>query len=82
MLGKHGITANHCISTPTQKQLRSTYLGDTHCLQVGESILARVTLTAKSGSRWRFRTECLGPNTEILVDGTAIAMIQGHASEL
>ena len=43
--------------------------------QVGESILARVTLTGKSGSRYKFRTECLGPSGDILTDGSAIALI-------
>ena len=44
--------------------------------QVGEPILARVTLTGKSGSRCKFRTECLGPSGDILTDGSAIALIQ------
>ena len=49
-----------------------------HCMQVSEPLLARVTLTAKSGTRWRFRTECFGRTEATIIDGTAIAIIKDH----
>ena len=48
---------------------------DLHMLQVGEMLLARVTVTAKSGSRIRFRTECLGPKDDVIITGSAMALM-------
>jgi hypothetical protein len=59
------------------KILPARYSHDALGAQVGNPILARVTLTGKSGNRYKFRTECLGSSGEILTDGRAIALIQG-----
>ncbi|CAK0785215.1 hypothetical protein CVIRNUC_008421 [Coccomyxa viridis] len=42
---------------------------------VGDTLLARVTVTAKSGSRIRFRTECLGPKDDVIITGSAMALM-------
>ena len=44
-------------------------------VQVGESVLARVTLMSSSGTRLKFKTECLGPKTNVLIDGAAVALM-------
>ena len=51
------------------------------CMQVGDPLVARVTLTVKSGTRWKFRTECFGRKEETIIDGTAVAIIKAHSRE-
>lgn len=58
------------------KTLPASKSHDAFGAQVGEPILARVTLTGRSGSCYKFRTECLGPSGDILTDGSAIALIR------
>lgn len=43
---------------------------------VGSEITAEVTVTARSGSRLTFQTICMDTCGEVLVDGTALAIIK------
>lgn len=47
------------------------------CVQVGEAVTARITVLRASGSRVTFDTACLSGAGEVLVDGQAVALIQG-----
>ena len=46
-----------------------------HMLQVGDTLVARVTVIGKSGSRMRFLTECLGPRDNVIITGSAMALM-------